>query len=322
MTRLSIVIIGRNEGTRLIRCLESLPKDVPAVYVDSGSTDDSLSEAKNRGLVTVSLDFSRPFSAARARNAGVAALQNAGIASDYIQFLDGDCTFENGWLKAGLDTLDNDSTIALVTGWRREINPDASIYNAISQVEWHRPAGDILACSGDLMVRRKVFDSVGQFNPDVIAAEDDEFCVRIGKAGWRLVRLPQAMSVHDANMFHFSEWWRRAVRSGHGFAQVGHLHEDYFRRERLRVAIYGAVLPTLAIFFWFTFPWLICLILAAYLWSFAKSTLGLLREGLQPKSAARQAVFLVISKFPNIIGMARFYIRHLMRRNINIIEYK
>ena len=39
-----IVAIGRNEGDRLRRCLQTLDLGVPVVYVDSASTDGSLEE--------------------------------------------------------------------------------------------------------------------------------------------------------------------------------------------------------------------------------------------------------------------------------------
>ena len=42
--KIGAVAIGRNEGERLINCLQSLKKDLKQiVYVDSGSTDGSLS---------------------------------------------------------------------------------------------------------------------------------------------------------------------------------------------------------------------------------------------------------------------------------------
>src|SRR5687767_7045111 len=41
-----VVAIGRNEDQRLVRCLESMPRTIrKAVYVDSGSTDDSVANA-------------------------------------------------------------------------------------------------------------------------------------------------------------------------------------------------------------------------------------------------------------------------------------
>ena len=145
---------------------------------------------------------------------------------DFVQFVDGDCKVEPDWLEAGLAALTDDPDLGLVTGWRSEIYPDASIYNAMFQMDWLRPAGPIKVCGGDMMVRTQAFRNTGGFNPNVIAAEDDEFCLRLDKAGWKLRRLPLAMTWHDAAMTRFSAWWRRTIRDGHGFAQVGFMHRS------------------------------------------------------------------------------------------------
>ena len=83
------VVIGRNEGARLVASLASLGGVGRVVYVDSGSTDNSLQAARVHGAQVVALDMSRPFTAARARNAGTAALDDPAPA--FVQFLDGDC---------------------------------------------------------------------------------------------------------------------------------------------------------------------------------------------------------------------------------------
>ena len=74
-TVIGVVVIGRNEGQRLERCLRSLAQGADKVmYVDSGSTDGSLQLAANLGVEVLALDMSTPFTAARARNEGFAAL--------------------------------------------------------------------------------------------------------------------------------------------------------------------------------------------------------------------------------------------------------
>src|SRR6476660_6372785 len=100
--RAGVVVIGRNEGDRLAACLESLRiLDLPLVYVDSGSVDGSAALARSTAHVTavVELDPARPFSAARARNEGFAALRAARPAIEFVQFLDGDCTLADGWVE-------------------------------------------------------------------------------------------------------------------------------------------------------------------------------------------------------------------------------
>jgi GT2 family glycosyltransferase len=317
---IAVVVIGRNEGARLVASLASLQGIVSRiVYVDSGSTDNSLQAARDAGAQIVELDLSVPFTAARARNAGFAALDPV---PEFVQFIDGDCMVEPDWISAGATALVQNEDIGIVTGWRSEINPDASVYNALADFEWHRPAGDIDACGGDMMVRAAVFEAVGGFNPHVIAAEDDEFCTRVRKAKWRVHRLPVRMTLHDADMMHFGQWWQRAVRAGHGFAQVGALHPEHFRRARQRIWVYGALLPLLAIVALIVSPWPLLPILALYIVSYLRTAQGLISSGLTRQTALHHAVFLSMSKFPNLIGLLTYHWRVMRRKDMAIIEYK
>jgi GT2 family glycosyltransferase len=318
------VLIGRNEGERLAECLKSMtPSAGHIVYVDSGSTDGSVAVAHAAGAEVVQLDVTRPFTAARARNAGYAALREAGTVFDYVQFIDGDCRLVPGWIEAGRKALGEEASLGIVTGWRSEIHRDRSIYNAMCDFEWRRPAGDIRTCGGDMMVRREAFESVGGFDDTVIAAEDDDFCVRIRAAGWKIRRLPVEMTRHDAAMYRFGQWWQRAVRSGHGFAQVGALHPDYFVTERRRVLIFGGALPAIALIgILLGAYWLILAVLALYGLSYVRTVMGLRREGLPQREALTHAVFLSLSKFPNLQGMLTYWRRRMNRRDMEIIEYK
>ncbi|MFY0621044.1 MAG: glycosyltransferase family 2 protein [Pelagimonas sp.] len=319
MTPVDVVLIGRNEGARLIAGLASVAGQArQIVYVDSGSTDTSCAEAKAIGAKVVDLDMSVPFTAARARNAGFDALDDPQI----VLFIDGDCTLAPGFLDKARDHLLEHPGHGLVTGWRSEIHRDASLYNQLCDWEWHRPAGIIAACGGDMMVRASVWSELGGMDATVIAAEDDEFCTRMSKAGWVLERLPIDMTRHDANMLRFGQWWRRAERTGHGFAQVGYLHPDYFVTERKRVLVYGLVLPVLFSIGLFTTLWLSLLVGALYLMNYLRTAQGLRRDNLPKAEAFRHAVLLTLSKLPNLIGMARFHLRRLRGADMRIIEYK
>ncbi len=323
-TSIGAVVIGRNEGARLERCLASMQQGQVGqiVYVDSGSKDGSIVAARKAGATVIELDLSRPFTAARARTAGFSALQTAGKIPDYVQFVDGDCCLQPTWVEAGKAALDQDASLGIVTGWRAEVNRNHSIYNALCDFEWRRPAGEILTCGGDMMVRSRAFESVGGFDETVIAAEDDEFCVRIRKSGWKMQRLPVEMTLHDATMTKFSQWWSRAVRSGHGFAQVGDMHPEYFVKERRRVWVYGAILPLIAIVGISITPWTLLAVLGLYGISYMRTARGLHREGLDIYEAFQHAVFITLSKFPNFLGMLTYKWRRFRGHKMNIIEYK
>src|SRR5882724_8041171 len=132
MADIGVVAIGRNEGERLRRCLASVVGKVTAVvYVDSDSSDGSVALARSLGVQTVELDLSIPFTAARARNAGFARLQEVCPQVEFVQFVDGDCEVVAGWLERASQELEARPETAVVCGRRRERFPDASPYNRL-----------------------------------------------------------------------------------------------------------------------------------------------------------------------------------------------
>lgn len=323
MSVVDAIMIGRNEGARIEASLASLKGQARRIiFVDSGSTDDSVAKARAAGVEVVELDNSIPHSAARARNAGFAAAMAHDTPPDYVQFIDGDCQTVAGWVAKGAAFLDANPGHYLVTGWTREINRDASIYNQMCDVEWLRPAGPIQACSGNMMVRASAFEQIGGFNMAVIAAEDDDLCVRLAKAGGKLERIPEDMTRHDAATYKFSQWWRRAERTGHGFGQVGHLHPDYFVRERQRMLIYALAVPLATLVLLALIGWPALLLLLIYPLNWWRTAKGLMAEGLPASEARRHAVLLTISKFPNLQGYLRFHLRRLTGADMRLIEYK
>jgi GT2 family glycosyltransferase len=239
--------IARNEGERLRRCLESLRGlGATVVYVDSGSTDGSVVLARSEGVEVVELDMSRPFTAARARNAGFARLLEVDPSLRYVQFLDGDCEVAEGWLDLAREALDARPRAAVVFGRRRERDPGRSVYNRLADLEWNLPIGtgrpgdtageaEAEACGGDAMMRVEAFNEVGGFDPSVPAGEEPELCARLRARGWSVVRLDADMTWHDAAMDRFGQWARRQVRTGYGgldfSTRFGKPGADPFRRQ-------------------------------------------------------------------------------------------
>ncbi|NNE39495.1 MAG: glycosyltransferase [Marinicaulis sp.] len=319
----AIVAIGRNEGERLVRCLAALCKvSDQIVYVDSDSTDESIEIARAAGVEILSLDASEKFTAARARNAGVAFAATKWPAADLIFFIDGDCELADGFLEAASKAFESDNEIGIVTGRCRELFPDATIYNRLCDLEWDGPIGDIEACGGIFSVRKAIFDKAGGFDPEIIAAEDDEFCIRVRQTGSRIVRIAHEMCFHDANITRFGQWWRRAYRAGYAFAQVGDMHEGYFRRSRRRALLWGLILPAVAIAIAFFTNGLGLGLLALYLLSFLRNRRNLIKDGKSKSNATIYSLFLTISKFPNLLGMADYWRKRLLGQTVRIVEYK
>lgn len=316
--QVAAIVIGRNEGERLIRCLHSLlPQVDRLIYVDSGSTDGSVERAEDLGVTVVRLDTTRPFTAARARNAG---FEHVGDV-EFVQFVDGDCELASGWIETALQALHGDPRLAAVAGRRREAFPGRSIYNRICDAEWDTPVGPARAVGGDMLTRRAAIAMVGGFDPTLIAGEEPEMCLRLSRAGWKIARIDAEMTLHDAAMTRFSQWWKRSRRSGHAFAEVSWRYRDgaegFWKRETLRPLFWAGFLPIMLGLATCAFPpaaigWLI------YPLQIARMAM----RDPHPQDRWRRAMFNMLGKLPETLGIAQFHLRRLAGRKSQLIEYK
>ncbi|MCB9599822.1 MAG: glycosyltransferase family 2 protein [Sandaracinus sp.] len=327
MKDVGAVAIGRNEGQRLVACLRSLAGRVGrVVYVDSASTDGSVERARELGAEVVELDLSRPFTAARARNEGFERLLEVQPDLRYVQFVDGDCEVVDGWLDVAYARLEERSELAAVCGRRRERFPDATVWNRIVDVEWDTPVGDALACGGDAMMRVEAFRQVGGFDPSVIAGEEPELCVRLRHEGWKLERLDAEMTLHDAAMTRPEQWWTRAVRAGHSFAEGAAMHgespERHWVRETRRIWLWGAVVPTVALLGALPTLGMSLGLFLAYPAQAAKVYRYTRERGREPIDAAAYAAAVTVGRFAELQGMLRYHRARAHGRKNTIIEYK
>lgn len=320
-----VIVIGRNEGQRLRACLESVPGVTkPVVYVDSGSTDGSVHLARALGVEVVELDTSAPFTAARARNGGFRRFRQLAPDLSYVQFVDGDCEVVGGWLENAVHYLNEHGDVAVVCGQVRERKPDASIYNMLCDIEWDTPVGEARACGGNAMVRVSAFENVGGYRSDLIAGEEPELCVRLRASGWRIRRLDEEMALHDAAITRFGQWWKRAMRGGHAFAQGAALHgappEWYGVRESLSAWFWGLGIPLAVLVLALSHgPWALTVLLI-----YPVQVVRLAVRG--GRSATREnwwrGFFLVLGKFPEMLGQLRFMMHRYLGTKSRRIEYK
>ncbi|MBN8814148.1 MAG: glycosyltransferase [Sphingomonas sp.] len=317
-TSIGIVAIGRNEGERLVRCLASIPAGVPTIYVDSASTDGSPERARAAGATVHSLDMARPFTAARARAEGVAVLFDRHPGIEFLMFVDGDCEIEKDWLKIAADFLEQNTDFAAVCGRRRERFPEASFYNALADYEWSQPAGEAEACGGDAMMRASAYQAVGGFDAKMIAGEEPELCGRLRAAKWRIMRLDAPMTIHDAATFRFSQWWKRGVRSGFGYAQAWRVTraqgQPLYNRELSRAFGWGAILPLVSIV-----GAVVIHPLAVLLWP-GMNLLQIARWS--PRVGVRHATLAAVAHFAELAGALRYIGRALRGDAGGTLVYK
>lgn len=321
---IGVVIIGRNEGDRLRQAILSVNQaNAKIVYVDSGSADGSVQLAQQLQCDVVELDMTRPFTAGRGRNAGFHFLIENYPKIEYVQFIDGDCTIDPSWLEKAIEKITSDPTIAAVCGRRRERYPDASIYNLLCDMEWNTSIGIATECGGDALMRVNAFQQLNGFDESFAAGEEPELCYRFRQAGWKIWRIDAEMTLHDANMTTFQQWWKRNVRSGSAFAQCAWHHgrepEHFYLRDSIRIWQWGLIVPLLALLL---IPWTLGLSLFLFL-GYPILTQKIYRYriahfGDRPKDGMLYSIFCVLGKFPQLEGQIRF----LSVRQSRLIEYK
>ncbi len=330
MHQIGVVTIGRNEGERLVRCLRSLQDNVPTgspiVYVDSGSTDGSVAKARALGIHVVELDMAVPFTMARGRNTGFQYLVENFPHLLYVQFIDGDCEILPNWLESALAALEGNTALAIVCGRRRERFPEASPYNRLADMEWNTPVGETRACGGDMLARVEAIKAVGGYNPQMICGEEQEMCIRLRRKGWKIERLDADMTLHDAAMTRFGQWWKRSIRGGwavaEGKAMYGQPPESYMLKEDKSGWLWGAIIPGLAL----TLAWptrgLSLLLLLGYLVLGWKIYNYRRHQGDDPSNARVYAFFCTLSKLPQVLGQGRYWLNRWRNKPAVLIEYK
>jgi hypothetical protein len=185
-------------------------------------------------------------------------------------------------------------------------------------MEWSTPVGDAKACGGDAMMRAAALQQVNGYRDGLIAGEEPELCVRLRQAGWKIHRLDHEMTLHDAAITRFEQWWRRNVRGGHAFAEGAWLHgaapERHWVKETARAMFWGIVWPLATLMLSGSVGPVALLMLLAYPLQMAR--LSRLPGGVS------QAFFMVLGKFPEAWGALRFYKHQLLRKTSTLIEYK
>ncbi len=315
------VVIGRNEGQRLAHALQAVATHARRViYVDSGSNDGSVALAQAMGAKTVALDPARPFSAARARNEGFAALGPERAA--FVQFIDGDCILQPDWPQTAHAFLHDHPEAGLVIGRYAEEQPEHSLYNWLTNWEWQKPTGPDTGGIGTFLARSTAFEQTGGFRDTMIAAEDDEMFLRMRKAGWQTWGIDAPMVHHDVALHAFGNWNRRMIRAGHSFAELGALHPGAAHASRRRALIWGGALPALALVLAAVWPPGVIGVAALYAISVTRQALRFRHMGLAPGRAMQAAGLVMLSKFSNLWGMGQYWWRRLRRQDAQIIEYR
>lgn len=324
---LAVVVIGRNEGQHLRLCLESVADCAAAViYVDSGSTDDSVKLAESFDAHVVTLERSVPFTAARARNIGIEHANRLVDSLEYVQVIDGDCELNKAWIDRAMKVMHDNPKIAIVCGRRRERYPNQSVYNRLIDMEWDTPIGKASSCGGDALIRMEAYYKVGGYNASLIAGEEPEMCFRLRGNAWEIERIAAEMTLHDADVHEFGLWFRRSMRSGYAFATGKAMHgrssEKYCVHEVKSIILWALLLPAAALIF-STITWGASLLLfGGYYLLYKRVRDHRTDHGDQPQYAEVYARYIIVGKYAQMTGCMRYWYDQFLGRKGELIEYK
>jgi cellulose synthase/poly-beta-1,6-N-acetylglucosamine synthase-like glycosyltransferase len=327
---LSVVVIGRNEGERLVRCLESVGVmtlscgPIEIIYVDSASTDASVERARQLGVKVIQVNPRRPC-AAIGRNAGWRAAR-----ASIVLFLDGDTILAPDFVSYASTQFD-DAEVAVVFGDRRETNTNDSIYNRVLDLDWIMPPGPAEFCGGDALIRRAVLERIGGYDEGLIAGEDAELCWRVRSLGYRVIHLDLRMTGHDLAIHRLSQYWRRSVRTGYAYAEISERFRNsespIWSRQARRNRIQGVAMLAIVA----GLPMLSLAIRSLAPIAFAISIIGALsvrtavrtrwnRAGLSTRLLHGLHSHLV--QIPIFFGQLKYQCNRLFGRTSQLIEYK
>ena len=221
----SIVIPTKNGGDRFRRLLEGIrsqkvDKEVEIVVVDSES-DDGSGELAARFGARVERIPAAQFTHGGARNLGASV-----ATGDILVFTSQDALPENErWLDALVAPLRVDASLAAVYGRQRPFDGASPperyflgfLYGATPRIQRASETSDLsmdttLFSNANSAIRRSVWEKL-RFRDDIVMAEDQDWAVRVLRAGYAIRYEPSAAVWHSHD-YTIGSAFRRFFDSG------------------------------------------------------------------------------------------------------------
>jgi GT2 family glycosyltransferase len=217
--KFSIIILTTNQRRRTLKCLKTLliknAETFKVLLWDNGSQDGTAEAVQNA--------FPNVLVHQNPTNLGVASGRNAAAElaiktyqPTHLLFLDNDILVEPGFVQALIQPFLEDSSVGQTQAKLRFMHDPERINDGggaqINFVRWkitpvgygeidrgqHDTVKDCISCGGAMMVRTDVFQKLGGFDPsfDPFGPEDLDFSLRLQKAGYKALYVPQAVGYH------------------------------------------------------------------------------------------------------------------------------
>ncbi len=209
----SIVIPVKNDAGRLDVCLRSLKRQAypvescEIIVVDNGSTDDSAAVAASYGAKILQFPGLR-----------VGALRNRGVREsrgEILAFVDSDHEVPSTWITSGVNVLQVCPAIRVVGAACLAPPHGTWVQRAWEKhrLRCHKRGPVPWLGAGNMFLRRADFEAAGGFAEELVAAEDVDLCVRLGREFGSIVSDPAIVNIHHGEpptivAFFLKEYWR------------------------------------------------------------------------------------------------------------------
>jgi GT2 family glycosyltransferase len=216
--RVTFVILNWNQADLTLECLNSIfSQDYPnfdVIVVDNGSKDYSPAQIRKHFPLVTIIETGRNLGYALGNNVGVEyALQNR---ADYVMLLNNDTEVESTMLSRLVEFSENYPDIGIIGPTIFYADPCDLIWSGPNFIKWQQgkierrymgrkrelsramDADSIDTCAA--LVKRGVLEKVGGMNSIYfINGVDHDLCLRVRKAGFRVVYYPQASIWHKVS---------------------------------------------------------------------------------------------------------------------------
>lgn len=230
---ISFVIPVLNGEKYIGDCLESIQSEIEVgdeiVVVDNGSTDRTIEIVKNFKNINLYVHPDIPVSALRNRGALV-------CKNELLAFIDSDCVLSNGWRKHAI-TVFQDNTIH-ASGSLCDIPEDAGWIEKAWFAQKYASAGPVKYINtGNLLVRRPVFNKLNGFDETLVSDEDCEFGERLNNAGFVMVEAPEIHVIHLGNPETLAGFYKR--EKWHATSVLALQLKEIFNKPTVMSIIFG-----------------------------------------------------------------------------------